>query len=515
MKIRTALLSVSDKTGIVELAQALRAQQVRIISTGGTKDVLQKAGIAVTDITEVTGNPEAFGGRMKTISFQVASGILFDRTRDKDEAEKLKILPIDLVVANLYPFAEYKEKGLSLEELIEYIDVGGPTMIRAAAKNFQHVAVLTRPEDYPGFIAELGEKAGAVSVESRKRWMRTAFHATATYDTMIAEHLAGEKLRYGENPHQSATFTPDPSGISFDVLAGKELSYNNLVDLDAALAAALPLAHPTCAIIKHENPCGLASSENLGETLERAWGGDPVSAFGSVIAFNRKVNESDLKFLGMDQKETRRFVEIVAAPDLTDEAVAYLKQNKNLRVLRIRDQRTGPKKTRRMLSTGTLVQDADEIFTEKLDVVSAKKPEKLDEDLLRFGVHAVRCLKSNAIALVRRHGTGMELLGMGAGQPNRVKSTELAISQAQANLRMEAQAQKVADVDAYVRQGLGSAYLISDAFFPFADSVEHAIEAGVRTVVEPGGSLRDPDVIKVCDASGVVLVFTGTRHFKH
>lgn len=538
MKIKTALLSVSDKEHIVELAKALRKWEVKIISTGGTAKALREAGIPVTDISEVTNAPEAFGGRMKTISFQVASGILFDRDRDREEAEKLKILPIDLVVANLYPFEKYKDQNLPLGELIEYIDIGGPTMIRAAAKNFAHVAVLTKPADYADFMTELEKNGGSVSAAARKEWMKTAFRHTADYDTMIAEHLCGtgqatssgdaqavtlaykggQTLRYGENPHQSAVFYPDEK-VPFEVLGGKELSYNNIVDLDAALAAVRTgsWATPTVAIVKHENPCGLATGATLGAALENAWASDTVSAFGSVIAMNQKVKKSDLLFLNMDDKAARKFVEIVAAPDFDADAIAYLAQNKNLRILRIANMNASPDKTFRILQLGLLRQDADQALYESLEVVSEAKPKHLDVELAKFGLHAVKSLKSNAIAMVRRTGRDdatLQLIGMGAGQPNRVKSTELCMAQSEETLRQEA-ASLGKDAKSHVAEEMAKAYLTSDAFFPFADGPEIALSHGVRTLIEPGGSLRDPDVIAACNKAGAVLVLTKMRHFKH
>lgn len=536
MKIKTALLSVWDKTNVVLLAKALVKWNVRILSTGGTAKTLREAGIAVTDISEVTNTPEAFGGRMKTISFQIASGILFDRDRDREEAEKLKILPIDLVVANLYPFAEYKEKNLPLGELIEYIDIGGPTMIRAAAKNFAHVAVLTKPVDYTEFVAELDKNGGSVSAGMRKSLMKTAFRHTADYDTLIAAHLEaetdklpvnltlsyanGEALRYGENPHQAAKFYADPR-FPFETLGGKELSYNNLVDLDAALSAvrAGTPATPTVAIVKHENPCGLATGATLGEALRTAWASDTVSAFGSVIAMNQKVTREDLSFLNMEDKAARKFVEIVAAPDFDADAIAYLQHNKNLRVLRVANLNQTPSHVYRVLQLGLLAQDADRALFDALDVVSETKPTagKLDEELVNFGLHAVKCLKSNAIAIVRRTGSAgktLQLIGMGAGQPNRVKSTELCMAQAEETLRQEADVLGV-DAGAHIEAELAKAYLTSDAFFPFADGPEIALSGGVRTIVEPGGSVRDPEVIAAANKAGAVLVFTKMRHFKH
>jgi phosphoribosylaminoimidazolecarboxamide formyltransferase / IMP cyclohydrolase len=522
VRIRSALLSVTDKTGIVALGQALAERGVRLISTGGTRAVLEAAGLPVVEISQITGNPEAFGGRMKTISFQVASGILFDRDRDQDEATGLKIEPIDLVVANLYAFADYKDKGLATAELIEHVDVGGPTMIRAAAKNFAHVCVLTNPEQYSAFIAAL--RSDTVSLALRTEWMKAAFALTASYDSMIAEHLSGTQakssLRYGENPHQQAWFSPLGARFELDVLAGKELSYNNLVDLDAAIATAFGLTQASCVVVKHENPCGIASGESLLGTLEAAWAGDPVSSFGSVIAFNRAITRTDLSFLSMDDKAARKFVEIVAAPDVDESALQYLKENKNLRVVRVRDthKTAGASKSiktsaMRVLDIGTLTQSRDETLHDGLRVVSkAGSVPELDKPLIEFGLHAVRQLKSNAIAIVRRSRDGqmLQLLGMGAGQPNRVKSTELALLQAKQNLALE-----FGTDEAAIQRSLKACVLTSDAFFPFADGPEHALKCGIRILVEPGGSMRDQEVIDVCNAHQAVLVFSGLRHFKH
>ena len=509
--IRTALLSVTDKAGIVELAQVLVSCGVRLVSTGGTRAVLVQAGLPVTEISEITGNPEAFGGRIKTISFQVASGLLFDRDRDAAEALRLQIAPIDLVVANLYDFVGNSAHNLPDQELIEHIDIGGPTMIRAAAKNFRDVAVLTSPAQYTAFISELQSTSGHTSLASRRTWMAAAFALTARYDAAIAEKLGGQTLRYGENPHQTALFLPNAEGTHFDQLAGKELSYNNLVDLDAALAAAFGLNRPACAIVKHENPCGLASCEEVDALLALAWAGDPLSAFGSVIAFNRAVTAPMLSHLELGDKDRRKFVEIVAAPDFDAAALVELRKNKNLRVLQVTVPASAMRFGKRNLTTGTLVQSADDQLRNRLEVVSVQQPEVTDTDLVDFGLHAVRCLKSNAIALVRRSGGALQLLGMGAGQPNRLKATELAVTQALTNLAHELPQAS----GAQLAQLLGDCVLTSDAFFPFADGPQVALDAGVRCVVEPGGSLRDPEVIAACDRAHAVLFFTGTRHFRH
>jgi phosphoribosylaminoimidazolecarboxamide formyltransferase/IMP cyclohydrolase len=471
---------------------------------------------------------------MKTLSYEIASGLLFDRDRDAEEAKKLGISPIDLVVCNLYPFEHYRQQGLPLEQLIEYIDIGGPTMIRAAAKNVNHVAVLTDPGDYAAVTEELDRSEGALSRETRLRLMRTAFNRTADYDAAIAAHLdqlagepsvrlrlhGGQGLRYGENPHQKATFYPKNGaheGLgALEILGGKELSYNNLVDLGGALDAVAGLDGPSCAIIKHTNPCGLATATSPAEALDRAWAGDPVSAFGSVIAFNRPLDRADVTSLALDDpdKSRRRFVEIVAAPGFTDEALAYLRQHKALRILKIDPDEglRGPEF--RFVRGALLAQDPDRGAPEKLDTATTNHLGSVDTSLIQFGVHAARCVKSNAIVIVRRVGQVAQLLGMGAGQPNRVNSVKLAIERALANLRAES-ALGGEEREAECRRQLGEAILVSDAFFPFADGVELALDAGVRVIIQPGGSIRDGEVIAACDQRGAVMMLTGTRHFKH
>jgi phosphoribosylaminoimidazolecarboxamide formyltransferase/IMP cyclohydrolase len=353
IKIKRALISVSDKRGIETLAQTLLSFGCEIISTGGTKKILEEAGVNVTDISQVTGNPEAFGGRMKTISFQIESALLFDREKDKREAEKLGIKPIDMVVCNLYPFEKVKNEGAGREVLIENIDIGGPTMIRAAAKNYKYAAVITNPSDYETIIKELKENNGALSNETRFSLMRAAFNSTADYDDMIAstmDELAGERsirlsfgkakeLRYGENSHQEALFFrgsgAKDSLYDMNVLHGKELSYNNIVDIYGALDAVRDIKRNGCAIIKHTNPCGLCEGEDQRQVFESAWAGDPISAFGSVIAFNQKADKNTVEFLQLnhEDKMQRKFVEVICAPGFTSDAFEYLSFHKSLRVV--------------------------------------------------------------------------------------------------------------------------------------------------------------------------------------
>jgi phosphoribosylaminoimidazolecarboxamide formyltransferase/IMP cyclohydrolase len=515
---------------ITDLANALQKNNCEIISTGGTKKTLEEANIAVTDISKVTGNSEAFGGRMKTISFAIESALLFDREKDAEEAINLGIEPIDLVVCNLYPFAQKKSAGAEEEELIENIDIGGPTMIRAAAKNFRYVLVLTDPIDYQGIIQELEENDGCISLKTCKKMMRKAFHYTADYDALISQtmdelagktsfrfHFSDEKeLRYGENPHQKAFLLKKQTGKSslFDLhfLHGKDLSYNNILDLHSAIESVRPLAQPTCAIVKHNNTCGLASAKSKENLLELAWQGDSISAFGSIIAFNFPIQKEDVAFLQLDNpdKKQRKFVEVVVAPKIEKDALAYLQNHKNLRVIEYPMENTSEKFEFRFLENSLLVQSKDEMLYHDLQVVSENTIQIEDKkELIEFGIHTVKQLKSNAIALVRITKNGcLQLIGMGAGQPNRLNSTKLAIEKAKENLQKE-----VSEKD--VKQELEKTILISDAFFPFPDNIELAAKEGITVIVQPGGSISDKKIIETCNQLGICLIFTGIRHFKH
>ncbi len=533
IKIKRALFSVSDKTGVEALARALHEQGCQIISTGGTKTVLEQAGIPVIEISQVTGNPEAFGGRMKTISFQIESALLFDREKDAAEAQALGIEPIDMVVCNLYPFERVKNQGVDFDTLIENIDIGGPTMVRAAAKNFKYVAVVTDPQDYPDLVQELKVNDGALSYETRFRLMRKAFNLTADYDAMIAttmDETAGELsvrlafhqakiLRYGENSHQQAFFLRQrrvaDSLHDLQFLHGKELSYNNIVDLYSALDAVRDFSNTACAIIKHNNPCGLCEGDDQRKVFELAWAGDPVSAFGSVIAFNRKVELETARFLQLDaeNKMERKFVEVIAAPDFAPEAIEYLKQHKNLRLVRFEPKRVAQEQEFKILAGSLLLQTSDKKLLEKKEIVTQQKA-TVDDDLLTFGLLAVRQLKSNAIAVVRKKDGYLQLLGMGCGQPNRVNSTRLALERSRENLKNEFNG-KAEALETYIKEQMAQAVLVSDAFFPFPDNVEIAASYGIKTIVQPGGSIRDKSVIQKCDELGLAMIFTGIRHFKH
>ena len=534
IKIKRALISVSDKTGIVELAKILKKFDCEIISTGGTKKVLEEAGIKVTDIQKVTGNPEAFGGRMKTISFNIESALLFDREKEKQEAEKLNIKPIDMVVCNLYPFAKVKEQGADLETLVENIDIGGPTMVRAAAKNFKYVVTITDSSDYNAIIKELQENEGCISYETRFKLMRKAFNHTADYDALISTSMdeqAGErslrlaftdskKLRYGENSHQEGFFYrevgADNSLFDMNVLHGKELSYNNIGDIQSAVDSVKNLKRFGCAVIKHNNPCGLAEGDNQRKVFEDAWEGDPISAFGSIIAFNKPVDLKTVEFLNLnnENKMLRKFVEVVIAPKYSKKALEYLQFHKNLRVIEFDPQHSKQKFEVKYLSGSLLLQDCDNKLYEKIENVTEKNIDiDLKKGLIEFGIKAMRQVKSNSIIIVRELGDKTyQLQGMGAGQPNRLVSTKLAIEKARENLTNEYEGDNLQD---YFKKELGKAVLVSDAFFPFADNVELAAEAGIKTIIQPGGSIRDKKIIKKCNELGIAMVFTGIRHFKH
>lgn len=537
--IKRALISVSDKSRLIPLAQTLYEFGCEIISTGGTGKVLQENGIPITDIQSVTGNPEAFGGRMKTISFAIESALLFDREKDRVEAQALTIQPIDMVVCNLYPFKKVLESGADQETLIENIDIGGPTMVRAAAKNFKYVAVVTDVADYEQVIAELQANQGALSLETRRRLMRKAFNHTADYDAMIATAMdaldgeqslrlaftGGKKLRYGENSHQTAMYYREKeAGVNslydMNVLHGKELSFNNILDIYGAIESVRRLKGSACAVIKHTNPCGLCEGPEDVEQrtiFESAWAGDPVSAFGSIIAFNRPVERSTVEFLALDaeDKSQRKFVEVLIAPKFSPESLEYLQLHKNLRVIEYDTSSAMCPKDLRYLNGSLLLQDSDAELYAKLEAVTDIKPDiEQIRGLLEFGLKAISNIKSNSIILVREKGGLYQLLGMGAGQPNRLISTKLAIEKSRETLSHEYTGNPER-LEAYIKTEIGKAILVSDAFFPFPDNVELAAEQGVKIISQPGGSLRDDLVLAACNRLGVAMIFTGLRHFKH
>ena len=537
IKIKRVLMSVSDKKDLLPLAECLKKHNCEIISTGGTGQKLKEANIDMTDISKVTGNPEAFGGRMKTISFNIESALLFDRERDAEEAASLNIEAIDMVVCNLYPFKKVLDAGADFATLIENIDIGGPTMVRSAAKNFKYVAVVTDPSDYTAIIEELNENEGYLSLATRRRLMRKAFNHTADYDATIAVAMDkaddeesmrlsfknGQVLRYGENSHQSALYYredgAEQSLCDMKILSGKAISFNNLLDINGAFEAVRVLnpEKQACAIIKHSNPCGLCEGDNQAEVFEAAWAGDPISAFGSIIAFNQKVERKTLEFLALDHenKMQRKFVEVVIAPSFAEEALAYLKLHKNLRVIEYNTKAARTGQDLRYFNGLVLAQDLDTALYDKMEVVTKNEVDMSAKTaLVEFGLKAISNIKSNAIVVAREKDGNLQLLGMGAGQPNRLVATKLAIEKCRENLTREF-AGNAEDLEAYMQKEIGNAMLISDAFFPFPDNVELAASHGIKNIVQPGGSIKDKQVIKACNKLGVNMIFTGLRHFKH
>jgi phosphoribosylaminoimidazolecarboxamide formyltransferase/IMP cyclohydrolase len=518
-KIARALISVSDKAGLVDFARGLAREGLEILSTGGTAKALYQAGIAVREVSDFTGAPEILDGRVKTLHPRVHGGILGRPTaKHREEMQKAGLSPIDLVVVNLYPFRETVARGAPFNEVIENIDIGGPAMIRSAAKNHERVAVVVEPGDYARVLAEI-QATGEVSDGLRYQLARKAFAHTAAYDGAIAEHLGRldtpgaaladfpatlhlsarleRSLRYGENPHQKAAFyaTDDggPSLARAEVLQGKELSYNNLLDLDAAMRLAAEFAAPAVAIIKHTNPCGVAVADaGVSEAYRRARETDPVSAFGGIVAVNRPVDAQ----LGRELSET--FLECVIAPAYAPEALAALAAKKNLRLLAYDFAAAAARGGEalfdlRNISGGFLVQTRDLTTSAAAagKVASKRAPTAAEIADLDFAWRVCKHVKSNAIVFA---GAG-RTLGVGAGQMSRVDSVRLAVTKA--------------------RLPLKGAVLASDAFFPFRDGVDEAARAGVTAVIQPGGSVRDDEVLAAADEHGMAVVLTGERHFRH
>jgi phosphoribosylaminoimidazolecarboxamide formyltransferase/IMP cyclohydrolase len=511
--MRRALLSVSNKEGIVDFARGLVELGFEIVSTGGTARQLREAGVPVTYVSEVTGFPEILEGRVKTLHPAVHGGILARRT--PEHLVQLKahgIAPVDLVAVNLYPFAATVARpGVSLEEAIENIDIGGPAMIRAAAKNYEHVVVVVNPDRYPVVLDALRCK-GDVDLRLRLELAVEAFAHTAAYDSTIARYLgglredrdfpadftlAGERvmlLRYGENPHQRAAFYREVPAVGAGVATarqwqGKELSYNNILDLHAALELVREFREPTAAIIKHNNPCGVATAGDPATAYRRAFEADPVSAFGGIVAFNCTVDEAAAREMA------EIFLEAVIAPDFTPGALEVLRRKADLRVLSTGplDQDGGYVYEVRQVRGGFLVQETDrEVWREEdLRVVTRRRPTPEELTDLRFAMTVVKHVKSNAIVVVKDR----QVLGVGAGQMNRVGAARIALAQAGEKAR--------------------GAVLGSDAFFPFPDTVEEAARAGITAIAQPGGSLRDRESIEAADRLGLAMVFTGMRHFRH
>jgi len=515
--VRRALLSLSDKKGAVNFARALAAMEVELFSTGGTCRLLQEAGIECREVSDYTEFPEMMGGRIKTLHPKVHGGILGRRGVDDEVMETHGILPFDLVAVNLYPFAEtVAEPGCTLADGVEQIDIGGPAMLRAAAKNHRDVTVVTDPDDYTEVLAALAD--GGLSESGRRRLAAKAFAHTAAYDAVVTAWLGEqeatqeealppllhwqlhkrEELRYGENPHQRAALYQEisprePGAATAKQLQGRALSYNNLLDADAALECVKLLDGPACVIVKHANPCGAAIGDSLRDAYEAAWATDPTSAFGGIIACSEELDQDTAEAI-LD----RQFVEVIIAPALAEGAALVLRQKENTRVLCTGDwsgQRRGALHAHR-ITGGLLVQERDSrpATGENWRVASRRTPEKAEEADLRFAWQIARCVKSNAIVFAKAGRT----LGIGAGQTSRVHSVRIA-------------AIKAADE----KLNLAGAVMASDAFFPFRDGVDAAAAAGIGAAIQPGGSKRDTEVIAAADEHGMAMVFTGTRHFRH
>ncbi len=509
--MKRALISVSDKTGIVDFAQKLVRLDYEIISTGGTAKTLRENGVAVMNVSDVTGFPEILEGRVKTLDPHIHGAILAKDTPEHMAVLKEKnITPIDLVVVNLYPFQEtIAKKGVTLEEAIENIDIGGPTMVRSSAKNYGRVAIVVNPKHYEAIIAEL-ESQQAISLDTRKKLALEAFQHTAQYDAAISQYLTsafeaeifaeevafgGQKiqsLRYGENPHQQAAFyrsgTPASGTLAnAQQLNGKELSYNNIVDVDASWQLVNEFDEPAAVIVKHTNTCGTALGATLAKAYERALAADPVSAYGGIIALNREVDAATASLI------IQTFMEAVIAPSFAPDALDILKTKKNLRLLAVGEKVPTADVWIEKVSGGFLVQNLDEHRMKKQDlkIVTEKAPTEEQIEELLFAWNIVKHVKSNAIVVTKDKQT----LGVGAGQMNRVGSAEIAFAEAGENAQ--------------------GAVLASDAFFPFRDSIEAAHAAGIAAIIQPGGSVRDEEVIAACNELGIAMVFTGIRHFKH
>ncbi|MGH1537731.1 MAG: bifunctional phosphoribosylaminoimidazolecarboxamide formyltransferase/IMP cyclohydrolase [Gammaproteobacteria bacterium] len=516
--IRRALLSVSDKTGVVEFAHGLSKLNIELLSTGGTAKLLSDNGISVTEVSDHTGFPEIMDGRVKTLHPKIHGGILGRRGQDDEVMQQHDITPIDLVVINLYPFAATVAKpDCSLEDAIENIDIGGPTMLRAAAKNHKHVAVVVNPSDYTTILDKLNSTHCALDNETRFDLAVKTFEHTSQYDGMIANYLGkklpnsdatfprtlnlqfqqSQVLRYGENPHQRGAFyieegVVEPSVATSNVIQGKELSYNNVADTDAALECVRQFTTPACVIVKHANPCGVACADDIAHAYELAYQTDPTSAFGGIIAFNQTLDAKTAKTI-ID----RQFVEVLIAPTIPEDTRKVLAEKKNVRVLECGTwQGSFESFDYKRVLGGLLVQDRDlgVINQDDLEIVSKRQPSEQEINDLLFAWKVVKFVKSNAIVYVRNQQT----IGVGAGQMSRVYSARIAAIKAQdENLEVS------------------GSVMASDAFFPFRDAIDAAHENGITAIIQPGGSINDKDVIAAVDELGMAMVLTNMRHFRH
>lgn len=506
--IKRALLSVSDKTGIVDLAKVLHGLNVDIISTGGTSQLLKEVGIPHQQVEEVTGMPEMLEGRVKTLHPNIHGGILGKRDKHMNEAKQHNLQWIDLVVVNFYPFTKNVDKNTPIDKAIEYIDVGGPTMVRAAAKNFEWVSVLTDPIDYSTMTTEL-LRQGGLCLPTRQQLAEKAFHLTSRYDAMIHQYFTAQheqedacpsrmnlqlekiaSLRYGENPHQQASayrFTNSNAGIlSATQHQGKPLSYNNILDTEAAWTCVLEFMQPACVIVKHANPCGVASAATITDAYQRAYASDSLSAFGGVVALNRPCTKE------IAEAMSTVFMEVVVAPSFTNDALAVFSVKPNLRLLSmpVLDRESWEM---RFISGGVLWQekDAQVVSEPDLKVVTKLAPSGEDIDSMLFAWRVLKHIKSNGILLAKNNAT----IGIGAGQVSRIDAVELALKKA--------------------GQHCTDTILASDAFFPFRDSIDRLAGTGIRAVIQPGGSVRDEEVIAACNEHSIAMVFTGKRCFRH
>ena len=519
--IRRALISVSDKEGVIAFAQGLAHHHVELLSTGGTARLLREAGLAVIEVADYTGFPEMLEGRLKTLHPEIHGGLLARRDDPKHEEDMRQqgIPPIDLLCVNLYPFeATIAQPDVRLEDAIEQIDIGGPTMLRAGAKNWQGVTVVVDPADYEAVLREMEQSRGGVGAKLRFQLAAKVFAHTARYDGLIANHLSRhldnleepddfpriltlqleqqQTLRYGENPHQRAAFYADasPSGLAqAQQLQGKELSYNNLSDSDAAINLVREFAEPACAIIKHGNPCGTAIGQDIADAFARAWSADPVSAFGSVIACNRPITAA------LAQVMSESFIEVILAPQVEAEAATTLARKKNLRVLAyggLETQQQAAGWDLKRVRGGLLLQDFDDLVEDETlwRVVSERQPTAEERRDLRFAWKVAKHVRSNAIVYAAAGRT----LGVGAGQMSRVDAARCGAAKAEE-----------------LGFSLQGAALASDAFFPFRDGVDAAGATGVKAIIQPGGSIRDEEVIASANEQGIAMIFTGVRHFRH
>jgi phosphoribosylaminoimidazolecarboxamide formyltransferase/IMP cyclohydrolase len=516
--ITRALLSVSDKTGLLKFSKKLHAHGIEILSTGGTAKLLMSNDVPVTEVSDYTGFPEMMDGRVKTLHPKIHGGILARRGTDDAVMKQHDIPAIDLVIVNLYPFeATIAKEDCSLEDAIENIDIGGPTMVRASAKNHAHVTIVVDPNDYAMIATELESNAGAISQASRFKLATKAFEHTAKYDGMIANYLGkivendkpegfattfnvqyrkAQTMRYGENPHQSAAFyvaeqQHETCIATAKQLQGKALSYNNIGDTDAALECVKQFDQsPTCVIVKHANPCGVATGNTLLEAYDRAFATDPESAFGGIIAFNQALDAETAQTI-----VDRQFVEVIIAPSISDAAIEIIQTKKNVRLLSCGEfSAPQPRLDYKRVNGGLLVQDADMQLYNELSVVTERDPTEVEMQDLLFAWKIAKFVKSNAIVYAKDSMT----IGVGAGQMSRINSARIAgIKAKHANLQVE------------------GSVMASDAFFPFKDGIEAAAEAGIAAVIQPGGSIRDNEVIAAANKAGMAMIFTKMRHFKH